>query len=624
MRIKPNNASIFTARSFLLITTITSIHSHLINYTETLNQLSAIGEKQFKGTWQLSPLDVAVSPQRSNRTNSSCSFPNYFNDLVQNNGDTFLSIAFSAENKHRPVLSFELSLLDGVYKETWIKLVSSRPFRYENQSYYFDMFIDYTAQSKPKRQVITLANEYANYSSYKLCKVIQHYKSKYMPIDNITITLEGGATLSSVKGNIVSFLSEFNLTFRGELLTQSDISSNRLEMKYFLFGFAVVGLIHFFTLMSTIKAQRSKRNFHFRNFCPYLIANDMVFNCVVFISASTLSFEYKSQGEGFAVMSLLYFVMFAFIEGVVLYFTFNFENVAEMKRLLITCAIAIASFIVIGNFLFVCELFITLLLYSSFIPQIVYNVFHFQETPNAIPKKNILGLMLNKMYLPLYLKGYSGNVFKTKVNNTFVWSYVAALVTFIEMNAETNTVRWISVYIKELDDKDFEKYDLIIAPMQYMVSRGLIDKIERYVKDGGHFYATYMLGMVNETDLCYLGGFPGERLKEVFGIWNEEIDTLYPEERGEVEMDGVKYLQKDYAELIHANTATVLARYTKEFYAGMPALTINTYGKGKAYYQAFRDEGAFTEKALTDILTELNIQPHFPAVPPNQKQVLKQ
>lgn len=26
---------------------------------------------------------------------------------------------------------------------------------------------------------------------------------------------------------------------------------------------------------------------------------------------------------------------------------------------------------------------------------------------------------------------------------------------FIEMNAETNTVRWISVYIKELDDKDF-------------------------------------------------------------------------------------------------------------------------------------------------------------------------
>ena len=164
-------------------------------------------------------------------------------------------------------------------------------------------------------------------------------------------------------------------------------------------------------------------------------------------------------------------------------------------------------------------------------------------------------------------------------------------------------------------NKDFEKYDLIIAPMQYMTTRDLIEKIERYVKDGGHFYATYMLGMVNETDLCYLGGFPGERLKEVFGIWNEEIDTLYPEERGGVEMDGVKYLQKDYAELIHANTATVLARYTKEFYVGMPALTVNTYGKGKAYYQAFRDEGAFTEKVLSDILMGLNIQPTLSALP---------
>ena len=431
MRIHHNNTFISTLHSFLLVITITSVRSHLINYTETINQLSTIGEKQFKGTWKLSPLNVLEPSHQHNGASSSYSFPNYFNDLMQNNGDIFLSITFSTENKHKPILSFDLSLLDGVYKETWIKLVSSRPFRYENQSYYFDMFVQhdihYTAQSKPKRQLITITNEYANYSSYKLCKAIQHYKSKYMPIDNITITLEGASTLSRIKGNVISFLSEFNLTFQGELLTQNDIISNRLEMKYFLFGFAVVGLIHFFTLMSTIRTQRSKRNFHFRNFCPYLIANDMMFNCVVFISAITLSFEYKSQGEGFAVISLLYFVIFAFIEGVVLYFTYNFENIVEMKRLLITCSTAIVSFIIIGNFLFVCDLFIIILLYSSFIPQIVYNAFHFRETPNAIPKKNILGLMLNKMYLPLYFKGYSGNVFKTKVNNMFVWSYVAVL-----------------------------------------------------------------------------------------------------------------------------------------------------------------------------------------------------
>jgi beta-galactosidase len=164
-------------------------------------------------------------------------------------------------------------------------------------------------------------------------------------------------------------------------------------------------------------------------------------------------------------------------------------------------------------------------------------------------------------------------------------------------------------------NKDFDQYDLVIAPMQYMTDRAMIDKIERYVKNGGYFYATYMLGMVNETDLCYLGGFPAEELKDVFGIWNEEIDTLYPEERGEVEMEGIKYPQKDYAELIHANTATVLARYTKEFYAGMPAFTVNAYGKGKAFYQAFRDTGEFTEKVLSEVLAELNVQPTLPCLP---------
>ena len=166
-------------------------------------------------------------------------------------------------------------------------------------------------------------------------------------------------------------------------------------------------------------------------------------------------------------------------------------------------------------------------------------------------------------------------------------------------------------------NRDFTKYDLVIAPMLYMTSRETIEKIERYVNGGGTFYATYTLGMVDENDLCYLGGFPAEELKKVFGIWNEEIDTLYPEERGEVEMNGVKYLQKDYAELIHTETASVIASYTKDFYSGMPALTLNDYGKGKAYYQAFRDDGAFLEQVLSDILKDLKIKSAIPDLPKN-------
>jgi beta-galactosidase len=159
---------------------------------------------------------------------------------------------------------------------------------------------------------------------------------------------------------------------------------------------------------------------------------------------------------------------------------------------------------------------------------------------------------------------------------------------------------------------DWSGYDLVIAPMLYMVGQETAQKIERYVREGGHLYATYMLGMVDDTDLCHLGGFPGGCLKQVFGLWNEEIDTLYPEER--VAVSG-GFEAKDYCELIHARGAQVKAVYEGEFYAGMPAFTVNPYGKGKAYYQAFRDTGSFKRAALDGILAELGIEGPVAALP---------
>lgn len=155
---------------------------------------------------------------------------------------------------------------------------------------------------------------------------------------------------------------------------------------------------------------------------------------------------------------------------------------------------------------------------------------------------------------------------------------------------------------------EFGSYDFVIAPMLYMTDEDTIQRLTSYVADGGVLYATYMLGMVDDTDLCYLGGFPGGNLKSVFGIWNEEIDTLYPDEQVSVVSSGKAYVGKDYCELIHAKDAEVIAVYDSEFYKGMPAATVHSYGKGQAYYQAFRDVGEFWEDMVTKILKGLGIQ----------------
>lgn len=154
---------------------------------------------------------------------------------------------------------------------------------------------------------------------------------------------------------------------------------------------------------------------------------------------------------------------------------------------------------------------------------------------------------------------------------------------------------------------DLSGYKLVIAPMQYMTDAKTEDNFEKYVRGGGTLYATYMLGMVDGTDLCHLGGFPGGKLGDVFGIWNEEIDTLMPGEINTVVMGKKTYAAHDYCEAIHTRGADVLATYKSGIFSGMPAVTKNGYGSGTAVYQAFRDDGALASEIIDEIVKKLGI-----------------
>ncbi len=150
-------------------------------------------------------------------------------------------------------------------------------------------------------------------------------------------------------------------------------------------------------------------------------------------------------------------------------------------------------------------------------------------------------------------------------------------------------------------EQDFTPYKLIVAPMLYMVKPGVAGRIEEFVKNGGTFVATYWTGIVDENDLCFLGGFPGP-LKQVLGIWSEEIDSLYPgEKNGLKREDGREYECSFLCDLIHSEGAQVKAVYTDDFYAGRPALTRNAFGNGEAWYIACRAEKRFLDDFYAEI-----------------------
>ncbi|PRY80997.1 beta-galactosidase [Alkalibacterium olivapovliticus] len=137
-------------------------------------------------------------------------------------------------------------------------------------------------------------------------------------------------------------------------------------------------------------------------------------------------------------------------------------------------------------------------------------------------------------------------------------------------------------------DSNFENYDIIIAPVLYMVKEGISEKLEAFVNKGGQFITTFMSGIVDESDNVHLGGYPGP-LKNLLGIWVEEIDALAPGSCNTIKTNGLLLQEEEYkctmlCDIIHTEKAEVVGEYVSDFYKGKPVMTKNTFGKGEAWY----------------------------------------
>ncbi len=159
-----------------------------------------------------------------------------------------------------------------------------------------------------------------------------------------------------------------------------------------------------------------------------------------------------------------------------------------------------------------------------------------------------------------------------------------------------------------------EPYKLVVVPMAYLLRPGFAARLKRYVADGGTAVMTYWSGVVDASDLCFLGGVPGDGLREVFGVWEEESQGYYPGESvGIAPVPGNSlglagaYRAVDTCSVIHVEGAQVLATYTDQYFAGSPALTVNRFGKGRAYYLAARTRDALLGDLYGRLVAELAV-----------------
>jgi beta-galactosidase len=136
--------------------------------------------------------------------------------------------------------------------------------------------------------------------------------------------------------------------------------------------------------------------------------------------------------------------------------------------------------------------------------------------------------------------------------------------------------------------EDLSRYKLVFAPSLHLLSGGEADRLKLYVQNGGTLVATFNTGLVDEHNMAPQTGYPHD-LTDLFGLEVLEFDMLPPGEENHLTFKGDfpashMHPARLWCDLIEPKDCQVLASFAKDFYANRPALTLHTFGHGKAIY----------------------------------------
>ena len=132
------------------------------------------------------------------------------------------------------------------------------------------------------------------------------------------------------------------------------------------------------------------------------------------------------------------------------------------------------------------------------------------------------------------------------------------------------------------------KYKIVFAPSMQLLADAEVDRLKLYVQNGGTLVSTFNTGLVNQYHISPDTPYPVS-MTDLFGLEVVEIDPISPGEENHLTFKGTfptshLHPAKVWCDIIEPKGCQTLAVFSKDFYAGRPAVTMNTFGLGKAIY----------------------------------------
>ena len=157
-------------------------------------------------------------------------------------------------------------------------------------------------------------------------------------------------------------------------------------------------------------------------------------------------------------------------------------------------------------------------------------------------------------------------------------------------------------------DVEWSKLPVLIVPGLQMADDATVEKLQAYVRGGGHLITTAR-SLTTDRNGQAPNGVYGHRLFDLIGSKITGYDALPEDTFGTVEMNGVRHPWGVWADLIEAGKGVqVLARYIDQFYAGTPAVVRKSHGSGSVTHVGAIDEGSLAEAVVEHVARSLKFE----------------
>jgi beta-galactosidase len=166
-------------------------------------------------------------------------------------------------------------------------------------------------------------------------------------------------------------------------------------------------------------------------------------------------------------------------------------------------------------------------------------------------------------------------------------------------------------------DSDFSGYKVLFIPPLYVASDATLEKVSRFVENGGHVVMSFKSGFTNEYDTVRAERAPGP-LRKAAGFSYQEFSNLKQPLplKDDPLRAGAGNKVSAWAEMIQLETAKPLAFYDHPFFGKYPALTRNQFGRGTLTYEGTLLSDELQAKVIADVLRMAGLSGPDQQLPP--------